>query len=206
MLRMRSLPVLIVGLLLGSTLLRPAVAHVTDRVTHLFTHLDARYVRNAGVIAIPVMDGWIMGDSGITTTRGGTSTHFSGAPTDGSNQPTLTLVPTVPAALYGKKTRLVGVELCANFDPANIELDNLTLSVESSTEPSSSAGNNVVDDGTTRNDSVCRMYRGTPLVLEENSYVTLKLRVQYSGAADWHIQRTTFFMSPTRMVADLPPA
>jgi len=42
--RMRSVALLVAGIMAGSVMLQPAVAHVTRRLNHLFRHLDPRYI------------------------------------------------------------------------------------------------------------------------------------------------------------------
>jgi hypothetical protein len=48
--KMRSVALLVAGIMAGSVMLQPAVAHVTRRLNHLFRHLDPRYI-NVGEAA-----------------------------------------------------------------------------------------------------------------------------------------------------------
>jgi hypothetical protein len=48
--RGRSIALLVAGLLAGTVLIQPAVAHVTRRLNHLTKHLDKRYVRQGQTV------------------------------------------------------------------------------------------------------------------------------------------------------------
>jgi hypothetical protein len=43
----RGISLVVLGIFLGATLFSPAVAHVTDSLTHLFSHTDQRYYKKA---------------------------------------------------------------------------------------------------------------------------------------------------------------
>jgi hypothetical protein len=49
--RGRSIALLVAGLLTGTVLIQPAVAHVTRRLGHLQKHLDKRYVKKGDIVA-----------------------------------------------------------------------------------------------------------------------------------------------------------
>jgi hypothetical protein len=179
---------------------------LADGVRHaLFAHnagkldgLDSTaFVRNRGVISVPVFGPWISGDPTLVSVEPAfaTTTFRSSGP----GQRYVALFPSLPSSLYGKSVSLTGVEICYDTSNANVNILTIELTRQSSTGPGSYGGSIVLREDLTAADdgAFCKKYTGTALRMGINSFADLKVLVNWTGADSFYIQRTTIFLRPT---------
>lgn len=259
----RSMPVLLAGLLAGSLLVQPAVAHVKKSLSHLTKHLDPRYynvgekvgdadtldgidssgfaragaapsahnhddryfteaesdaryynvgekvgdadtldgfdsaefVQNGGIKLVVLKPWQVWPSAGVTIDSSFFGfTIFSAAAAAADKN--LILVPDIPVTLYGKSLELTGMQLCYDAQDANAVLDQVMLFRSYANNGNVHNNTFVVDDMTDRDDSTCRTYTGTPQVLAPNAFAMIQLVVDWTGAGNFNVNRTTLFLQP----------
>lgn len=111
----------------------------------------------------------------------------------------------VPLALYGKKVRLLGAEICY-LASANVTIDQVAVSVlHQSAGPGSTASGSDVIDLTDRNDAACRVYTlSSPARLTGNDLVALAVEADFATSASLLIGRATIILEPTTTNAVKP--
>jgi hypothetical protein len=152
------------------------------------------FVTPSGTILWNVWDGWVSTSPNTTVSRDPLGTNVNRANAGTSE---LTLRPTIPSTLFGKRLRVTGVEFC--YDAGNVgeDLTNVELRVNESTMPKIATGETVVQDSTSRNTVECRTYTGTPRILDSDRYPLLEIDFTYDSAGICVIERTTFLLEAT---------
>ncbi|MEX2102844.1 MAG: hypothetical protein WD805_02685 [Gaiellaceae bacterium] len=111
----------------------------------------------------------------------------------------------MPVGLYGKRLRLLGVELCYHATSVPVEIDAVQLRVRTHDVNAAGVVANEVVDETTRDDEACRVYAfTTPPTLTHEQSVMLLVRLDFGAAAQFRIARTTFVLEPTSENATAP--
>jgi len=161
---------------------------------------------SAGLIMITPGNGeWLKRSSGdnLTFENLGYQTNIVKA-TVGSAW--ITLQPTIPTALYGRRLQLVGVDFCYQAS-ANATLLSLDLDTFNTTLGTAGAYTSRVGDGTDRTDSACRYYPlAVPYTLTKYDGVVFYALVQWNvAAAPFIVTRTTFVLQATdQLVTNFP--
>lgn len=191
---------LLAGVVLGSLMVTPGVAHVGDSVAHLKTHLDDHYVVSKGSVRISTApQNWVMGSNTslqqiVYLADQAVLSWTSQNPA--ANQRS-TLGATLPASLYGKATRLTGAELCYDATHGGV-LSSVRLSVFRNGSGLSSAPEATVADLTNRTDEACRTYQlSSPFRLTGNDFVSVEVLVDYPHLSSLGLGRTTFKLVAT---------
>lgn len=110
----------------------------------------------------------------------------------------ITIQPSIPTVLYGRRMQLVGVDFCyqatANATLLGVDLDTFTSDAGDTGGYTWRAG-----DGTDRTDSACRYYAlTTPYTLTKFDGVVFYAAVQWNVAgANFRVTRTTFVLQPS---------
>jgi hypothetical protein len=111
----------------------------------------------------------------------------------------------VPLALYGKRVRLLGAEICYGAS-ANAKIDNVSVSVLHQPDgPGTTTGGPDVIDSTDRTDSACRVYTlSSPATLTGDDLVVLAVETDFAVAASLLVGRATVILEPTTTNAVKP--
>jgi hypothetical protein len=162
---------------------------------------DALYLRPEGTIELTAGPSeWVYaGGFGPEPTL----SHFSDATALESTDETLSSMlvsPTLPTFLYGRETRLAGVEVCYDAAP-NAVLGTVFLSL---LEESNGIGapppiEELVTDATARTDSACRTYRPqSPVPIGRDKILSLVMLINFNSKspAKFLIGRTSFTLLP----------
>jgi hypothetical protein len=112
----------------------------------------------------------------------------------------VTLHPLLPTAIAGKATRVRAVTICLDATHASIALDHVFIRTYHG--PLSGGADPVVatfEDGTNRDDSVCRRYDlPATFVLGASDYLSVSLRLAWTAAsAEVQLSGTTFELERT---------
>jgi hypothetical protein len=110
----------------------------------------------------------------------------------------ISIHPSVPTVLYGRKLQLVGVDFCYTAT-ASTYLTYVELNTFSSTNGDANYSTHY-SDTTTRTDAACRYYEITPspVPLTKFDGVNFFISVHWNaGGTDFDILRTTFVLAPT---------
>ncbi len=116
----------------------------------------------------------------------------------------VSLQPSIPTVFYGRKLKLLGVELCytasTNVSLSYVEINTYTHTV--------GAGSRTLQfsDNTVRTDSACRYYKlPTPFLLTAEDGANIFISGTWNAAnSPLIIGRTTFVLAPTGVKAALP--
>jgi len=212
----RAIVLLIVGSMMGATLITPAVADIGSTLNHLWgapNHIkdrvkaygDGRWVRSSGLILYSLGHGeWepYTSSDNLTISRTSGSADVRKA-TTGSGL--LALHPAVPVAQYGRKLRLKGVEYCYDATDPGVTLATFWLGIAThSTGPGTATF--VVQDLTDRDDEACRLYNlATPVTLGTDDALSLFIEANWSTAdTTLQVARTTLILEPTTSTATAP--
>jgi len=109
----------------------------------------------------------------------------------------ITIQPSIPTVLYGRRMQLVGVDFCyrnsANTDLWDVDIDRF------STTDGIPHYYGLYADGTDRSDTACRYYElTTPYTLTKFDGVVFYAHVNWAVAgAIFEVSRTTFVLQPT---------
>ncbi len=115
----------------------------------------------------------------------------------------VTIQPSIPTVLYGRKLQLVGVDYCYKANP-NTTLLHVDLSTFTSTVGDTTGYAYRATDETDRTDTACRYLQVTPpFTLEKYDGVVFYALVKWdAGGAAFSVIRTTFVFQPTDTVAN----
>lgn len=116
-----------------------------------------------------------------------------------------TLQPEIPVALYGKRLRFLGAELCYDATDAGPVVDAVILNVYTNANDVGGSPTTSQTDGTDRDDEACRVYLlSSPVELTADNTVTLQVQVDWVDAGDMLFGRTTFVLGVTGTTASAP--
>jgi hypothetical protein len=167
---------------------------------------DARYLQPQGEIRISAgPSGWILGPVLTGSADAVKLDEFADSVrVTGNGSPTereLLLDPALPGSLYGRQTKLAGVELCYNAGPlarlADADLGLVAETDGASTPPATL--NDVVNDTTERTDGACRTFTAPqPVPIGADEHVVFALLLHFTGGVtgNFFIGRTTFLLQP----------
>jgi hypothetical protein len=113
-------------------------------------------------------------------------------------------VPT-PLALYGKRMRVLGAEICYEASAANVTLDAVVITVvrQPSSAPSTTPAELI--DNTDRHDAACRVYTlSSPATLTENDSLVVGALVHFTAGANVTFGRSVAILQATTTAAVKP--
>lgn len=114
----------------------------------------------------------------------------------------LSISPSLPVVLDGRRLRLLGMELCYQAN-ANAVLSSIALNTNSHVTNIGDVTQRGVDN-TNRTDEACRFVPVTsPYVLEATDAVSVVLSVAYQAGGGFRIGRTSLVVEPTTTAAPL---
>jgi hypothetical protein len=129
----------------------------------------------------------------FNSTTGFDATHF------------VHLTPELPVALYGKRTRILGAELCYDATHSDLYVDTVSLRVATHRFDADEPTTAEITDPTDRSDKACRRYMfPAPVTLTEEDSVAMMLAPRSTGAVNLFIGRTTFILDATATAATAP--
>jgi hypothetical protein len=156
--RMRSVALLTAGILAGSVMLQPAVAHVTRRLNHLFRHLDPRYI-NVGEAARGSLSGNYPNPTIANDAVGSAQVTNNSLTGDDINDATLTDVQLKSETLFAVVSSAGSGAVLVRGRGATAVSSFFATTVTFNRNVSTCAWNATVDDGTASDDQVFAMAR-----------------------------------------------
>jgi hypothetical protein len=112
----------------------------------------------------------------------------------------------VPLALYGKRVRLLGAEICYSTS-SDVKIDNVSVNVlhQPSGPDTTTPGPEVIDPTDRTNDAACRVYTlPSPATLTGDDLVVLAVEADFTAATNLTVGRATVILQPTTTNAVTP--
>jgi Collagen triple helix repeat (20 copies) len=179
----------------------------TDHDDRYFTEgeADERFLRHQGLVLVSVpASAWNSSSSSVTLRYFSNVVFMEVGAAVSTGAFATATVPT-PTALYGKRLRFVGFELCYDAEDPDLTLSQMSAQVHRTTSIVEGTAVDATTDSTDRNDEACRVVtEQSPQTLTEDNFVFLTVRADTTDPGRLTLGRATLVFEPTATNAVAP--